>query len=242
LPNADKPFSPALMLDDVFNGRNQAHAVNVSLDNAQVRIGRDYLRFNITSSKPGYLYVLYVGTNNKDFELLFPNAADKSNRVTPGKVMKLPRAGWPLKASGPAGTDQFVAIVSEEPRDFSSLKPGAEDVFQQFPLVTGERLYRAYTGSTPLYAGTVSCGGRPGCSEAYGAVRFSIEEIPATIAESPPIKPPASPGKRPESSPDTKASPATEARPSRCSDILQRSSLGESISAEEQAFLRRECR
>lgn len=82
-------------------------------------------------------------------------------------------------------------------------------------------------------AGKVVCGSAARCSESYGAAFFSSAGT-------------SSPGAR-----DTARSPAAQkapaARPTyvgsrRCSDILERASLGEPLTDEEQTFLRRDCR
>jgi hypothetical protein len=59
----------------------------VTVEKDQVRIGKDYLRFSINSTKPGYVYVLVSGP--RAIYLLFPNAVDK-NRVTPEKSSSCP--------------------------------------------------------------------------------------------------------------------------------------------------------
>ncbi|MBI3897477.1 MAG: protein kinase [Gammaproteobacteria bacterium] len=173
---AVKPFSPATMLDQVIDGRDRAHTVTVSAEKPVVRIGQDRLRFSISASKPGYLYVLTLGTNQSDFGLLFPNGIDRDNRIEAEKVLTLPGERWPLKATGPAGTDRFVAIVSDMPRDFSGLRPTPNDIFLTFPLNVGARLYRDYLGTSPLYSGKTVCLTTP-CSPSYGATGFSIEEV-----------------------------------------------------------------
>lgn len=254
-PQPEKPpFSPGQMLDDIFDGRNRQHAVTASVEKAQVRIGRDHLRFNISSSKPGYLYVVVVGTNRADFDLLFPNAVDKNNRVAPGKTMRLPGGQWPMTAQGPAGTDQFIAIVSDQPRDFTDLGAKPDDVYKKFPLDVGAQIYRDYSGSTPLYAGKVVCQTGTACSQSYGAAVFSIEEVAGSeeggaarapaVAEAPPPKAaPIAAAPKMETVPAVvHSSPKMEARSDRCSDILQRASLGETLTREEQTLMTRDCR
>jgi hypothetical protein len=76
--------------------------------------------------------------------------------------------------------------------------------------------------------GKAVCSSTSPCSESYGAVVFSSEGIRAT----PPI--PAA-AKAPAARP-------THAGSRRCSDILERASLGESLTDEEQTFLTRDCR
>jgi hypothetical protein len=77
-------------------------------------------------------------------------------------------------------------------------------------------------------AGKVICPSAARCSESYGAVVFTTERLRATV-------------RRP-AAPKAQAAPPTPAAPRRCSDILERASLGEVLTAEEYSFLRRECR
>ena len=170
-------FDPVQALDDVFQARNRNHAVTVSIDQAQVKIGVEKLKFSIRSSKPGYVYVLMVGTSRSDFWLMFPNAIDANNYIEANEELDVPRAKWHMIASGPPGTNQFVAIVSDSPRDFQDTGLKRLDRFAEFPLASAAQLQRAHTGKTPLYAGKAKCEpGRTACSEAYGAAVFSIGE------------------------------------------------------------------
>ena len=107
---------------------------------------------------------------------------------------------------------EFLAIVSDERRDIDVL------------------------GSL---AGKVVCGSATRCSESYGAVFFSSAGASSagerdTAAQTPGTRSPAAP-KAPSARPTSAGSP-------RCSDILERASLGEPLTDEEQAFLRRDCR
>lgn len=189
----ERPFSPRQMLSEIFEGRNRGHSVTASVDKGAVRI---------SSSRPGYLYVLAAGSDVAVLfvAVLFPNAADTNNHIRPGQMLTLPDSKWPANA-------QFLAIVSDEPRDFGAVGP---------------------------MAGKVICASRTQCSESYGAVVFSGsmvsgEPVPRDTARSPAV--PKAPAARP---------PSTVSR--RCSDILERASLGEVLTAEEYTFLRRDCR
>ena len=79
-------------------------------------------------------------------------------------------------------------------------------------------------------AGKVICASTTRCSESYGAVVFSSEGTRDT-ARGPAAPKAAVPAARP-----------TNAVARRCSDILERASLGEPLTDEEQTFLRRDCR
>ena len=60
-----------------------------------------------------------VGTAAQ-FNLLFPNGIDADNGIAGDGELSLPRPGWAMTASGPPGSNRFVAIVSENRRDFSA--------------------------------------------------------------------------------------------------------------------------
>jgi serine/threonine protein kinase len=173
-----KPVDPVEMLDQVFQGRDHDHAMSVQLEQSRVRVGKDKLRFRVTSAKSGYLYILMVGTERKHLNLLFPNAIDKKNQVKAYTPVSLPRRGWTMVAGGPAGTDNFVAIVSDNPRDFSAAGMKKVDPFAEFPLDEAARLAQSYMGEGSPLAGVPVCPKGAGtCSAAYGATTFSIEEV-----------------------------------------------------------------
>lgn len=248
-----KPFTPMQMLNDIFEGRDREYAVAAAVEKDQLHIGKDYLRFTVQSEKPGYVYVLGAGPRH-NFTLLFPNAVDKNNRITANKTLKLPGSLWPMKAEGPPGTHQFVAVVSDEPRNFKDLGTQPDDIFRRFSLAVGAQLYQNYAGPTPLYAGKTTCSAGAGCSQSYGAAVFSIDEVagraeeqnaaeqPAPVNQAPLSKAAASAAPKQEAPAMTSSSPKMEARSSRCSDILERASLGEALTSDEQTLLKRDCR
>jgi serine/threonine protein kinase len=171
-----REFDPIQALDQVFEQRDRNHPVTVAIDQSTVKIGRDKLRFRVTSPQAGYLYVLMVGTDRGHFNLLFPNAIDKNNKVGSGKELALPRAGWSMTAGGPAGTNHFVAIVSENPRDFSAAGLVSVDPFGEFSLEIAAKISANTSGPSP-FAGRPDCPPPNSCSAAYGAATFSIQEI-----------------------------------------------------------------
>jgi hypothetical protein len=169
-------FDAVEALDRIFEARDRNHRVTVVTDPPRIRIGADPLRFRVESAKGGYLYVLMVGTDRTQFNLLFPNAIDGDNRLLPGKEVRLPRAGWAMTAAGPKGTDHFVAIVSEQPRDFTAAGLRKVDPFGEFPADAAAAIF-AKTGDAAVFAGTPACAAGAPCRDKYGAATFSIEEI-----------------------------------------------------------------
>jgi hypothetical protein len=177
-PPQPRAFDPVQVLDEVFQGRDRDHAVVVALERAQVRIGKDPLRFTVRTSRPGYVYLLMVGTDRAHFNLLFPNAIDRDNRIGAGRDLALPRAGWALVPEGPPGTNHLVAIVSEAPRDFRAAGLRDAAPFAEFPLDVAQARYAEHSGEIPLFAGRATCeAGTSRCPESFGAAVFSIEEV-----------------------------------------------------------------
>lgn len=174
-------IDPIKTLEQIFQSRDRDHAVSISLDKPQVRIGKDRLQFSVSSSKPGYAYLLMVGTDRSQFWLLFPNSLDKNNSVAAGKRLVLPRSNWRMDAAGPPGTDQFVVIVSDSPRDFTSAGIKPSEPFAEFPLTATMQPGQENGTTTPVFAGKADCpaGQKSACSESFGAAMFSIEEITA---------------------------------------------------------------
>ncbi|MET0856384.1 MAG: serine/threonine-protein kinase [Telluria sp.] len=170
-------FDPVFALDEVVGGASLDRKVTVQLAKSRVRIDKDQVNFSIRSSHAGYVYVLMVGGNRSEFHLVFPNALDKRNQITKGQTLTLPRSQWAWVASGPPGTDRFVVIVSDVARDFSAAGLTSGDPFSQVPLARAEQLRRAYSGTTPLFAGVPDCQGIAGCSATYGAAAFDIEIV-----------------------------------------------------------------
>jgi hypothetical protein len=167
-------FAPLAALDAILAGASPARKVTVEVQNTRVRIGGKF-NFAIRSSHPGYVYLYMVGTAG-DFHLLFPNALDKTNRIAPDAVLALPRGKWNFAAGGPAGTDHFLVMVADTPRDFSAAGLAEGELFGDFPIEQAARLQRAWTGTTPLFAGVPGCARAP-CPATYGAATFTIEEL-----------------------------------------------------------------
>ncbi len=182
---APKPeFDPVQQLNNIVVARDPQHDVLALAAQNQVRIDKDKFRFSITSSRAGYVYVLFMDAKHEHLFLMFPNKKDKQNRIEVGKTMQLPGSKWPLVASGPVGMDQFVVIVSQNERDFSGFGLQAGGLFDEINLAKAKSAYQADTGTLPLFAGKAVCKkGNTGstdsseCANSYGAATFSVDEV-----------------------------------------------------------------
>lgn len=176
---APGPFDPINELDTIFQGRDRDRNVTIELDKARVRIGKDKLSFRLRSNQPGYLYVLMVGTDGDHFYQLFPNAVDGKNQMEAEKTLTLPRPGWTMVAGGPPGSNHFLAIVSDEKRDFSGAGIKKIDPFAEFPLDRAAKVAAAHHAAGKpgsAFVGQPVCSGAKPCSPDYGAAVFTIEE------------------------------------------------------------------
>jgi hypothetical protein len=172
-------FDPKALLDLVLQNRDIDHRVEVSVDKSRLVIGKDKVRFRLQSAKGGYVYVLILGTN-QELTLLFPNAMDRNNKVRAGQDLVLPAAKWGLDMSseGPSGVNHFVVMVSDQPRDFSGAGLKQGKYFGEFPMNVLRDRFLSSPDAVSILSGNAGCDEAVGaCSSAYGAVKFSIEEV-----------------------------------------------------------------
>ncbi len=135
----------------------------------QARLQRD-------SSRDGYVQVLVLGPDGS-LLLLFPNAQASDNRIKAGRTLHLPQPSWLLDTVEPSGREEFLVVVSAQPRDYSELSQQRDYIFLKLP--TGKRGAEAaagWTRSTPLLLGSLKSCPQADC-EAYGAARFSVEVV-----------------------------------------------------------------
>lgn len=166
------------VLEQILQARSDTREVAVSLEKEKVVIGKDHLRISIRSATAGYVYLLMVGTGDADFRLLFPNRIDGNNRIEATRSLTLPRPNWRLDAYGPPGTNHFLAIVSDAPRDYDETGALLKDSFLEFQPEPAEAPPR-YAGPASRYTGKVKCEAAQaaGCPDAYGAQLFHIQEV-----------------------------------------------------------------
>jgi Caspase domain/Domain of unknown function (DUF4384) len=179
--------SPVNTLRDIYSQRDDRRIVTVSMAEPRVRIGRDKVEFTVSSSHPGYLYLLMVGSDGKAFDILFPNQLDRSNQLEAGQTLRLPRTNWEVIAGGPPGTTQLLAIIADAPRDFSKLamKPAGPFSILEANPVSSKDIQLVSTSSTaaaneecvdPVARRNLTVARR--CSNAFGAAMLAVEEVP----------------------------------------------------------------
>jgi hypothetical protein len=178
--------TPLAALHKIYNRRDDQRMVALSVSSPALKIGKA-INLTLTSTHPGYIYLLMVGSDGNAFDMIFPNKRDSMNSIDAGETIRLPRTGWKLVAQGPAGKDYLLAIVSDAPRDFSAvgMKPSGpfssisfnDSTATDIQLATG---VSANVGSTECQGEAktrnLAVGARS-CSNSYGAALVSVEEI-----------------------------------------------------------------
>ena len=159
--------------DQVLRAQAADFHVDAAPTQPRLRIGHDKLGFRVTSEHDGYLNVLLRGPDGS-LVLLFPNSLAKANRIRAGQTLTLPAASWALEATAPAGREDFLAIVSAQPRDFSRAGQGRDGWFLKLPPLDSQAT-PVGDASLPAWAGRVDCKS-PGC-DVYGAAHFTVDVV-----------------------------------------------------------------
>jgi len=149
--------------------------VQALAERGQLRIDRDELRFSVTSSRDGYLYVLLAGPDGSLIQL-YPNDKATNSRITANQALHLPQSSWPLKAGDPPGPEHFLVLVTQEPRSFAPWSVGKDAGYGFLSLPAQGPATGAGVGASSWLTGKPDCG-RADCATAYGAAVFSVEVV-----------------------------------------------------------------
>lgn len=161
------------LLDDIRNAASGSIQVNLTLSKQELVIAQpgnqspDTIEYRVQTSKPGYLYVLHVGSDGKTFDLLYPNARESNNYVQAG----LARTGM-IASAGPVGTSYMMAVLTEAPRKFEGvMSKQAGSSFMVTPATHSGRknLMEVFAGGTSTGQSTVAQGGTGTGGTRYGA-------------------------------------------------------------------------
>jgi hypothetical protein len=193
-PTAAAPTVPMAVdtlaaLKDIYSQRDDRWQVQVSLDTPSLKIGTN-LGMAVTSSRAGYVYVFYRGTQPDSLYLLFPNQLDAANSIAADQALRLPRPAWAVTALGPKGTDHVLVLVTETERDFSALALPTDYVSPSGPFgkirPTAQAAARigqlatlsaaARQPACQLHADNRDLGVARQCSNVFGASMVSLEE------------------------------------------------------------------
>jgi len=180
------PPTPSASLADIYSRRDDRRRVEISLAKPALKINKDKFEFSLSSTHPGYVYLLMVGSDGKTFDMLFPNRIDKNNYIQAGQSLKLPRTDWEVVAHGPAGKNQLLAIVADAPREFGGIGMQAAGPFSMIEASVASAKDIQLVSGASAYAGSAECAQdtrkrtlavQKKCSNAYGAALVTVEEV-----------------------------------------------------------------
>ncbi len=178
-------IAPLSTLNDMYQGRDDRRLVTLTAPKTTLKIKQDRFDFSVYSREAGYLYILMAGSDGETFDILFPNQIDSANKIGAGETLRLPRSSWRLTAGGPVGKNTILAVVSDGPRDFSTLnvtKAGPFSVVNVTPIAAKDIQLVTLTSAVaeqpdcqqPLKRNLVIS---KECSNSYGAAKLDIEEV-----------------------------------------------------------------
>jgi hypothetical protein len=186
-PTAISPTPPAALtgeqaLRQMFDQRDAKRRVQLTLGKDNLKIGQDALDLSVQSDRAGYVYVALAGSDNKSVYLLFPNDLDQNNKIDAGQQLLLPRPNWRVKAGGPVGMDSLLVMVTDAPRDLSSLTANKAGPFvtslndAQGRAGLGALMSTSKAASGPACSSAAARKNSLLCSDAYGAAMAAVQE------------------------------------------------------------------
>jgi len=158
-------------LKDIEAQRNPNRVVDVKVSKRILKIDKDYLDLEVKSSSNGYMYLVLLGSDKQSFYVLYPNKLDSNNFIKANTPMKISSKDWQIKAAGPAGVDHMLLIVSDSPKDLSTLGSFGDDSNSPFVYTLNN-----LSGRKSLIDHMVGKD-KNGVSEKFGAKLFSVTEV-----------------------------------------------------------------
>jgi serine/threonine protein kinase len=176
-PPPPTPFDAGAEFAKVLSAQTPGFTVQARSARPRLRIDRDNLAFTLTSNQDGYVTVLVLGPDGQLMRLI-PSKEMPDTLVKAGQSLSLPPPNVLIRAGEPAGPEQFLAIVSSSPRDYSMLSTRVEGGYLSLPVgdqATAALAKRAPTGLPALLGSAQNCK-TPGCDD-FGAAQFSVDVV-----------------------------------------------------------------
>jgi hypothetical protein len=140
---------------------------------ATLKIDREALRMKVQAPSDGYIYVFQATGDGKNAVMLFPNTADRDNRLRAGQALDLPRPSWPLVAGGPEGDNQLLVVFSKTERDIGQLVGQEAGPFLDLAVSPTGMQALALAVSRSAHADETECKTGAATRPAYCSANFS---------------------------------------------------------------------
>jgi len=138
-----------------------------------LKINSQTLQMKVQPPADGYLYVFQATGDGKSALMLFPNTADRDNRVKTKEPFELPRPSWPLVAGGPEGENQLLVVFSKTERDLGQLVGHKTGPFLDLAVSPTGMQALTLAVSRSAYADDADCTPGSASPPAYCAAGFS---------------------------------------------------------------------
>ncbi|GLR25455.1 serine/threonine-protein kinase [Limnobacter litoralis] len=152
----------------IINGLTHGEELTARATSPTLTIGKSHLNFTVQSLLSGYVTV-YVFTTDGNLVQLIPNKRTPRLFLAAGQSLSLPPANDPLDTTGPAGKDEFLVLVSTEPRKYDAL---------QMTDLYGFGLVQRLNATPENLIGQPECVNRADCENRYTAAWFAVREVP----------------------------------------------------------------
>jgi hypothetical protein len=177
---APAPFETQRELERVVEKQSAGFGVRADAPKTTLRIGSgDEFRFNVSSDRDGFLYVLGHGSDGTLAQLVPNQRSGPTVRVRKGQPWRFPAGDrFTLYASEPIGPTQILVIVSARERSFDALRPESADLVRLFPArdqLAG--LVAAQSGPGAALAGAPRCPAGAPCEDEYGAALLRFDTV-----------------------------------------------------------------
>jgi len=145
-------------------------SLTIQMEQTTLKIGQDLLRFQIESPVSGFVAV-YVRASDNSLIQLLPNVRVPALAIEANKPMRLPPANEPIQAAGPAGENQFLVVVTEQPRNYGHLNFQDHYGFGLIPAGP------AHSGAPIQALEGISPCANTSCNDRLAAAWFSVDEV-----------------------------------------------------------------
>ncbi|KPF44863.1 hypothetical protein D621_18270 [beta proteobacterium AAP51] len=169
-------FDPAAEFERMLATQTPGFGVKAEPVKAQLKIGVDEFRFNVTSDRDGFVYV-YGFSSDGTLALLVPNTISGAVRVRKGQTWRFPTGnGFALESQEPAGPTQMLVLVSARQRNLEGAGARSDGPVKIFPTgPAAAALASGFTGRGSVLGGVPVCPASGPCDDEYGAALMRFE-------------------------------------------------------------------
>jgi serine/threonine protein kinase len=174
------PLDIGREVERVVEMQTRGFVVEASAPKTTLTIGRDPFRFQVTSDRDGFMYLIGLGPDGTLAQLVPNTRSGPRVRIRKDQPWRFPTGDrFELVTQDPPGPTRILVIVSERERDFAHLELQAADPIRLFPGQDALQRVAASpaAGTGALLAGRPDCPAGAACNDAYGAALLRFDTV-----------------------------------------------------------------